>query len=911
MLDGPEIWEFLMWVVPLVVSVIQAVRQPIVEDVIHRSVDALCDFVSGELGRLWRFACQKKPQKIEEELKTQIKEVEAENETLREKNGAMEKQVVDLQKIEEDLKTKVKEVEAENQMLIQLITSSIFFKVVDLQKIEEQLKIEKNYIIEVAAKNEVQLKKYIDDLVAKNEVLDKKVVDLQKIEEELKTKIEEAGAENKLLRENNEAVEKKLLQSPVPLSGQYQGSFGGQILSLTFEGKLSIIKSNIGEEGGIPLGPWGGNGGSHWAYKVDAAPILQITLGYGSIINSILITSKSRDGNVIGCSDRFGGPGGEYTATMEEELKTQIKGVEAENEALREKNEALREKNGAMEKQVGDLQKMEEELNIEIKELKTKIKELKIDIKEVEAKNEVLRNRNEVADLQMIEEDLKTKIRGAGPENKVLIREKSEAIEITVELSKLLYMTLYCVVKVSKIIGEGGIPRGPWGGNVGAYWAYKSDIAPIMQITLKFGEVIDSIIIKSRSCDDNVIGKLPENWRSAEQLSSISLTYGRYNGERAIASLCFETNRDTYGPFGSVPDPDDPRVSIPIEDDVVLAGFHGRAGNFLNAIGTFVAPKVLSSSHKGKVTGEERWRRRGLFGRRPPGPLGTPGVPEKTYKADGPILQITLHLKKNDTGRVRSAIPYSISFQSENRDGVVIGSSEHFGIPEQHFGNPEQRVVKTVRIDTLVEQLRSISALGKEFASLTFHTNLKDYGPYGYRQDYLNDRNSWNYTEKDRVSLEMKGGIIAGFYGYEDRGGQLSGLGVFVVPKEDYVHIQDPDQRQVYLENLRLKEVGTDVLITAYEPILINGCSPLSESASSVGVGLAAPAAESGRMPMAEVFKLDGIFVLHKMITSSEFDGIFAIKHDAGTAAIMLNSCKLLVLLHDIVDWMLCATAAP
>ncbi|KAF7124510.1 hypothetical protein RHSIM_Rhsim12G0019200 [Rhododendron simsii] len=136
MLDGPEIWEFLMWVVPLVVSVIQAVRQPIVEDVIHRSVDALCDFVSGELGRLWRFARQKKPQ------------------------------------------------------------------------------------------------------------------------------------------------------------------------------------SNIGEEGGIPLGPWGGKGGSHWAYKVDVAPILQITLRYGSIINSILITSKSRDGNVIGCSDRFGGRGGEYTATV-------------------------------------------------------------------------------------------------------------------------------------------------------------------------------------------------------------------------------------------------------------------------------------------------------------------------------------------------------------------------------------------------------------------------------------------------------------------------------------------------------------------------------------------------------------------------------------------------------------------
>ncbi|XP_023552843.1 probable ran guanine nucleotide release factor [Cucurbita pepo subsp. pepo] len=58
---------------------------------------------------------------------------------------------------------------------------------------------------------------------------------------------------------------------------------------------------------------------------------------------------------------------------------------------------------------------------------------------------------------------------------------------------------------------------------------------------------------------------------------------------------------------------------------------------------------------------------------------------------------------------------------------------------------------------------------------------------------------------------------------------------------------------RVYLANLRLKAVGTDVLICAYEPILIN---PLSESASSVGSGLATPASQSGCMPMPEVFKL-------------------------------------------------------
>lgn len=58
---------------------------------------------------------------------------------------------------------------------------------------------------------------------------------------------------------------------------------------------------------------------------------------------------------------------------------------------------------------------------------------------------------------------------------------------------------------------------------------------------------------------------------------------------------------------------------------------------------------------------------------------------------------------------------------------------------------------------------------------------------------------------------------------------------------------------KVYVANLRLKEVGTDVLITAYEPLLIN---PLSESASAVGSGLVVPATQSGCMPMAEIFKV-------------------------------------------------------
>ncbi|KAF3322046.1 ran guanine nucleotide release factor isoform X1 [Carex littledalei] len=56
-----------------------------------------------------------------------------------------------------------------------------------------------------------------------------------------------------------------------------------------------------------------------------------------------------------------------------------------------------------------------------------------------------------------------------------------------------------------------------------------------------------------------------------------------------------------------------------------------------------------------------------------------------------------------------------------------------------------------------------------------------------------------------------------------------------------------------YLANIRLKNVSTDVLSTAYEPLLIN---LLSESARTIGAGIAVPAEKSGCLPVQEVFRL-------------------------------------------------------
>ncbi|KAG5520918.1 hypothetical protein RHGRI_033466 [Rhododendron griersonianum] len=142
---------------------------------------------------------------------------------------------------------------------------------------------------------------------------------------------------------------------------------------------------------------------------------------------------------------------------------------------------------------------------------------------------------------------------------------------------------------MAMISGEQGwISLGPWGGKGGEYSAYKAE-GPIIQITIRRGDVIDSILFESKSYNGNFCID-----SSVERLTSISLTYKDYHGQPIITSLSFETNiGNKYGPFG--PGSDASSVSIPIEGGFI-AGFHGRGGSFLDAIGIFVAPKFSIDS---------------------------------------------------------------------------------------------------------------------------------------------------------------------------------------------------------------------------------------------------------------------------------------------------------------------------
>ncbi|KAM0068999.1 putative protein kinase RLK-Pelle-RLCK-VIIa-2 family [Helianthus debilis subsp. tardiflorus] len=67
-------------------------------------------------------------------------------------------------------------------------------------------------------------------------------------------------------------------------------------------------------------------------------------------------------------------------------------------------------------------------------------------------------------------------------------------------------------------------------------------------------------------------------------LGTIGVTTGRYRGYIVISSLCFRTNKQSFGPFGNETGD---RFSVPW-DVGSFAGFYGRAGFYLDGLGCYL-----------------------------------------------------------------------------------------------------------------------------------------------------------------------------------------------------------------------------------------------------------------------------------------------------------------------------------
>uniref|UniRef100_A0A5B7B3R1 Putative eukaryotic translation initiation factor isoform 4G-1-like n=1 Tax=Davidia involucrata TaxID=16924 RepID=A0A5B7B3R1_DAVIN len=147
---------------------------------------------------------------------------------------------------------------------------------------------------------------------------------------------------------------------------------------------------------------------------------------------------------------------------------------------------------------------------------------------------------------------------------------------------------------------EGCISVGPWGGPSGNEWHYYKANGDIRKIIIVHGEAVDSILFKSDNGDgsmeySNKFGGQGGNRTDKvdidsplEYLTGISGTYGSFDplGPVIIKSLQIQTNLTKYGPFGSE---SGTFFSFPMEGGVIV-GFHGRASQFLEAIGVYVKP---------------------------------------------------------------------------------------------------------------------------------------------------------------------------------------------------------------------------------------------------------------------------------------------------------------------------------
>ncbi|CAL9129668.1 unnamed protein product [Musa textilis] len=71
-----------------------------------------------------------------------------------------------------------------------------------------------------------------------------------------------------------------------------------------------------------------------------------------------------------------------------------------------------------------------------------------------------------------------------------------------------------------------------------------------------------------------------------EYLNAISGYIGEYDGTPCISQLTFTTNMGTYGPYG---DGGGTPFNLPV-DEGKIAGFYGRAGTYLIAIGAYLKP---------------------------------------------------------------------------------------------------------------------------------------------------------------------------------------------------------------------------------------------------------------------------------------------------------------------------------
>ncbi|XP_075090084.1 mannose/glucose-specific lectin-like isoform X2 [Nicotiana tabacum] len=313
----------------------------------------------------------------------------------------------------------------------------------------------------------------------------------------------------------------------------------------------------------ILVEPWGGTGGSEWNYKLKS-PIKEILIAHGGCIDSIMFRTITEQGTTID-SPKFGGNGGRINKVVFEETPLEhLKGIKGTlgcfdgYSVIKSLCFTTNVKNyGPFGSEGGGTPfslVMKEGVAIVgfhgrcgayLDAIGVYLLKYTPPASAQEPEDETIEP-NE----PMVEEIIEIHDgSGSGDHKKGKIT-KSE--------SKL--PTMGNQVSYDQV---GSILVGPWGGNTGgSEWNYKLK-SHIKEILIAHGGCIDSIMFRTITEQGTTIdspkfggnggriNKVVIEATPLEYLTGIKGTFGCYNGHWVIKSLCFITNANIYGPFGS------------------------------------------------------------------------------------------------------------------------------------------------------------------------------------------------------------------------------------------------------------------------------------------------------------------------------------------------------------------------
>ncbi|KAK2996072.1 hypothetical protein RJ640_002655 [Escallonia rubra] len=347
----------------------------------------------------------------------------------------------------------------------------------------------------------------------------------------------------------------------------------------------------------LSAGPWGGEGGAKWSYKPRGA-IVKIVVGHGLIIDSIMFESKHEDGSQE-YSPKFGGDGGSATEIVFDSPAEYLTGISLTY--------------GTMEGVIGFISITSILLKTNVRKYGRFGSETGISASSplkggtivgfygrggsfVDALGIYARPKRNASCAPSKFKDLHSFLRD---------RDKAERGSALGGLHKLEEDE---ILRQFSTWDGTSLCVGPWGGEGGGEWNYEPSGA-ITKIVIGHGIVIDSIMFIGKNDDglEEYSPKFGGNGGSptqidfdhpSEYLTGISLTYGTgtfhtisqtgtINDVLSITSLRFITNVKAYGPFGS----ETGTFASSPSRDCVIAGFHGRAGLALDAIGIYAKPK--------------------------------------------------------------------------------------------------------------------------------------------------------------------------------------------------------------------------------------------------------------------------------------------------------------------------------